>query len=176
MARVVYGNLEHSVPQRVLMVGLGGGSIAATLMQWHKLLRIDALESSRKTVSAYENHFVPAYRTNGIDTGRLRVLHCDVLKWNDWANMAEQNGQGHVVRYASIVVDVPHCYFGQWKACRRVIDVVLAHAHTTSPIDVHVNVVSGLLRDNDYIHFSRCLRVSRNSICTRTAFKTDEWL
>jgi hypothetical protein len=62
MARVVYGNLEHSVPQRVLMVGLGGGSIAATLMQWHKLLRIDALESSRKTVSAYENHFVPAYR------------------------------------------------------------------------------------------------------------------
>ena len=67
--------LLHPHPRHIVMVGLGGGSLAKFCHRHFPRTRITVLEVRADVIALREQFRVPP------DDGRLRVLHCDAAEW-----------------------------------------------------------------------------------------------
>ena len=116
---------------RVLMLGLGGGTIAAAMARHNHT--VTAVEVSASVARFSEQHFFPLFRRSGVDTSRIRIIQHDAA--------AMERSSLPRRHFHLLCVDVPFCYERFDSACAVTLSTLARFA--TSGASLFVNVFHG---------------------------------
>lgn len=106
--------LINPVPRHILIIGLGGGSLAKYCYHQLRSTRVTVLESERDVIALRESFSIPA------DDGRLQVVHADAADY-----LAEMKERVDVILHDGYDADglAPRlCSEHFYHLCERVLD------------------------------------------------------
>lgn len=106
--------LIHPVPRHILVIGLGGGSLAKYCYHQLRSTRVTVLESERDVIALRESFFIPA------DDARFEIVHADAADY-----LAEMKERVDVILHDGYDADglAPRLCSGHfYQQCERALD------------------------------------------------------
>lgn len=106
--------LINPAPRHILMIGLGGGSLAKYCYHQLRSTRVTVLESEREVIALRESFCIPA------DDGRFQIVHADAADY-----LAETKDRVDVILHDGYDADglAPRLCNGHfYQQCARVLD------------------------------------------------------